>query len=318
MSIQWPEPQIVTAIYATYKVRRTADHREHLGASVIGRDCSRAIWYTFRWVEDQDIDGKTARLFDTGNREEARLIQDLRDCGYTIWDKDEETGKQFCFSEFGGHFKANLDGVGEGFQESKKLHLLEFKTANAKSFSDLIKKGLEDWKPQYYAQVQVGMHLSGLERCYFVVVCKDTDDIWATRVKLDKAYAMQLMAKARSIIFSDEPPIRISDDPAFYKCKMCEFAEQCHNSAPPKVSCRTCCHVSALEDGTWHCSKLDKVLSYSDQVKACEFHLFNPHISSWTVTDAEADWAEFATRDGEVIKNAGNSRQIKDEWGIEK
>ena len=44
-----PTPTL-TAIYADYEARQGDGFRDHLGASIIGKSCARALWYDFRWV----------------------------------------------------------------------------------------------------------------------------------------------------------------------------------------------------------------------------------------------------------------------------
>jgi hypothetical protein len=96
---------------------------------------------------------------------------------------------QVRFEACGGHFAMSLDGVGEGFKESKKPHTLEFKTMNEKSFKATKSMGVKQSKPIYWAQCQLGMHLAGLERCFFFAVNKNTDEIYGERIRLDKAEA---------------------------------------------------------------------------------------------------------------------------------
>jgi hypothetical protein len=38
------------------------------------------------------------RLFGTGHWQEDRIVKDLRDAGFSVWDKQDD-GKQFAFSE---------------------------------------------------------------------------------------------------------------------------------------------------------------------------------------------------------------------------
>ena len=125
---QYATPATIDAIYDHYKVKRKNEHRPHLGGSQIGNECSRALWYQFRHAWSPTFDGRMLRLFETGDREEDRIVANLRAVGITVWDKDPDTGKQIMFSECGGHFALSLDGVGEGFAESSKPHTLEFKT----------------------------------------------------------------------------------------------------------------------------------------------------------------------------------------------
>jgi len=47
-----------------------AEHRHHLGISIIGDDCSRKLWYSFRWVKLIQHEGRMRRLFNRGHHEE--------------------------------------------------------------------------------------------------------------------------------------------------------------------------------------------------------------------------------------------------------
>ena len=132
---------------------------------------------------------------------------------------------------------------------------------------------------------------------------------------LDKALAMQLIAKAEMIIFSDKPPARIASDPSDFRCKFCSYWKVCHQAAPPEVNCRSCAHITPEKDGTWTCAKHKKLLSTDDQRTACLDHLINPYVvDKWEITDATDDWIEFTTPHGEVIRNAGNSKEIREGW----
>ena len=54
------------------------------------------------------------RLFETGTREEARRIQNLRATGATVLEVDPETGRQYRVSALGDHFGGSLDALGLG------------------------------------------------------------------------------------------------------------------------------------------------------------------------------------------------------------
>ena len=49
-------------------------HLGHLGASILGRDCPREIWYSFRWVHREKHEPRMLRLFIRGHLEEPRFI----------------------------------------------------------------------------------------------------------------------------------------------------------------------------------------------------------------------------------------------------
>lgn len=65
-------------------------HRTHLGASLIGRECSRYLWYVFRWVKSSSFDGRMQRLFQRGHREEAQMIAMLEGIGATCSYEDTD------------------------------------------------------------------------------------------------------------------------------------------------------------------------------------------------------------------------------------
>ncbi len=65
-------------------------HRTHLGASLIGRNCKRYLWYVFRWCKHVAHDGRRQRLFNRGHREEARFVEWLEGVGFKVWFENRE------------------------------------------------------------------------------------------------------------------------------------------------------------------------------------------------------------------------------------
>ena len=56
-----PPAPTLEAIYAAYVADADDGFRDHLGASIIGKECRRALWYDFRWVNVETgytVDGK--------------------------------------------------------------------------------------------------------------------------------------------------------------------------------------------------------------------------------------------------------------------
>ena len=98
-----PTPTL-TAVYADYEARQGDGYRDHLGASIIGKSCARALWYDFRWITPARHSGRLLRLFETGQLEEDRLVRNLRATGATVLEVDPETGRQFRVEAHGGHF----------------------------------------------------------------------------------------------------------------------------------------------------------------------------------------------------------------------
>jgi len=279
----------VDAIYKQYENARPDWRRSHLGASLIGNKCERSIWYTFRWATNPKFSGRILRLFETGNQQESRIVKNLCDINITVYDLDPETGKQIQFEMFGGHYAGSLDGIGCGFEESKQYHVLEFKTSNVKSFNELKKYGVAATKPEHYAQINQYMKWAGLERAYYFVVCKDTDDIYGERITLDKELVKRLELKANRIIFSDNPSFKISDNLSDPSCRFCIHKELCHGMQLPEVNCRTCAFSNPEENGTWACTRDNTILCSSKQRETLDCHVFIPELVPLEQTDADPE-----------------------------
>ena len=293
------------AIFAGYEMDASEGFRTHLGASLIGKACERALWYDFRWTTKAKFPGRVLRLFETGNREEERLVRNLRRTGATVVEVDPQNGRQFRVAAHGGHFGGSLDAVALGLIEAPKTwHVLEFKTHAQKSFADLTAKKVRESKPQHYAQMQVYMLLTEISRAMYLAVNKNTDDLYVERIELDRAYATQLLEKAYRIIFAPNPPARINEDPAWYQCRLCDHANVCHGREAAEVNCRTCLHATPVEGG-WHCARHDKALTEVDQRTACDKHLYLPSLIPGEQRDAGEDWVEYVLPDGNHWRDVG-------------
>ena len=247
--------------------------RSHLGASVLGQECGRAIWYGFRWFTKPKFSGRILRLFNRGHLEEGRVIAALLTIGVQIFQQDEH-GKQFRISDIGGHFGGSGDGVAIGLPDlpSGTAALLEFKTHNDKSFVKLEKEGVRSAKFEHWVQMQTYMSKMGIPVALYVAVNKNDDNLWMELVYLDSASAEQFRDRARTIILLRQPPARISESPGWFACKWCDHAPVCHKKGVPEKNCRSCLHSEAREDGTWRCMNPgaeELVLSKEMQAAGC-------------------------------------------------
>lgn len=304
-----PEPSMPTvdAIFRAYEAASRDGFREHLGASLIGHECERHLFYSFRWVARAKHAGRLLRLFETGQLEEARLVKNLRAAGVTVMDIDPATGRQWAVKACRGHFGGSADGIAIGIHEAPKAaHVTEFKTHNVKSFAALQKHGLEKSKPQHYAQLQVYMRLLGVERGFYLAVCKDTDALYSERVKPDVVMAERMLAKAERIIGAASPPAKLSEDLSYYLCNWCDHKGICHGSDLAERNCRTCLHSSPVEDGDWHCAVRDMLLSYRNQRAGCmSTHRYIPALVAGEQIDVRGDDVVYAMRDDSEWVDAG-------------
>jgi len=226
---------------------------------------------------------------NTGHREEARLIEDLRDIGVDVQAVDPGTGEQWEVKALDGHFAGHADGILTGVPEAPKArHLFEAKTHNQKSFDQLIKHGVREAKPEHVAQMQIYMGLLSLTRAFYLAKNKNTDELYGERIHFDPAHFAALVAKAERIRDSHIPLARISDDPDFFRCKAfkCPSYDVCHGGGMPLRNCRTCLHSSPVNDGQWYCQRHKRELTYDDQKRGCPNHLFLPGLVHGEQIDA--------------------------------
>lgn len=302
----------IEAVYKSYE-SASESNRPHLGASEIGKPCGRALWYGFRHASKRAFSGRMLRLFERGQREEPVLIKNLRDIGVTVWDVDPSTGKQFGFATFGGHFSGSCDGVGRGFPEDPRTPMvLEFKTSSDKLFQVLVRDGVEKAKPEHWAQMQVYMSALDINRAYYLAVNKDTDDIYGEIVHFSPVHARQLFEKAERIIFAEDPPGKISDDPAFWQCKFCDHWAVCHGEKLPEINCRTCTWSSPKREGGWSCP------IESEMKPGCTSHIFHPVFFTKS-KPAHFDSGTLTLEDGTTVGNGGvTSEQLRLDWNAPK
>lgn len=277
---QLPEnPHTTSAAIIRWYESKPQEHRPHMGASLIGHQCDRYIWLTWRWALKPEFKGRILRLFDTGKREESRLVEELRGIGATVWDVDPDSGDQWRVSACNGHFGGSLDGVAKGLPEAPKSPaVLEFKTHSAKSFNDLLKKKVQAAKPQHYDQMTVYMGLMQIDRALYMAVNKDTDDVYCEWIEFDSERFSKLIERAQRLIDSPAPPYRMSTDPEHFECKWCPMWKHCHNGQAAEANCRTCCHATPVENAAWHCQNHGSGLTLDDQRAGCNAHLLIPDL----------------------------------------
>lgn len=273
-------------------------HRGHMGASVIGGECARAIAYGWRWVTKKKHPGRIVRLFNRGHLEEARFIALLLSIGCEVYQQDAE-GNQFRISHASGHFGGSGDGVAINIPDllPDQATLLEFKTHGEKSFIELAGKleewrkhieaprkaaftgkGVKDAKYEHYVQMQIYMRKMGLASALYMAVCKNTDDIYAEIVPLDSATADEYLSRGEKLIEMQALPNRINSSPGFYKCRFCDHRPVCHLGAEPDRNCRTCeyavpviSHEPLMPEtsGRWLCRKHDNYIGKNVQLIGC-------------------------------------------------
>lgn len=283
------EGKVLPHIGDAYRDDPEDGHRPHLGASILGGECPRAIYYSHRWATKAKFEGRVLRLFNRGHLEEGRIIAMLLMIGCEVWQQDAN-GKQFRISWADGHCGGSGDGVARGIPDlaPDMPFVNEYKTHGEKSFIELAGK-LPEWrkyvagegpftgmgvkaaKPEHYTQMQLYMRKMGLTVALYVAVCKNTDDLYMEIIYLNPEYADQYLDRGEMLVWRETAPKKINTSAGFFKCRFCDHRPVCHLNGPTDINCRTCQFSTPDRgtDGTWSCNKHKMPLSKEKQLVGC-------------------------------------------------
>lgn len=249
-----PDFTIDPTLEAMYRAieKREAErpvYKRNLGVGLLGDQCERKIYYHINDYPKEPASAFLLCAAEDGHTSEAVVASRFRLVdGVELWTVDETTGKQFGFKDMLGRLKGYADGIIRGLlQAPKTLHVWENKAKTVKLFGDFQrakdkhgeKDALANWNPEYYVQAQMLMGYSKflgsetgdgefIDRHYLTVCTQGARDIASCRTEFDRDFFEQQKKKAARCIDAKTAPVRISNDPAFYKCKMCDFRKECH------------------------------------------------------------------------------------------
>ncbi len=258
--------------------------RKHLGASVLGKDCARAIWYGWRWSKRPRFSGRMQRLFNRGHAEEARFIAMFLSISVAVFQQDAN-GNQFRISELGGHLGGSGDGIVVGLPDLNIdiAAVLEVKTHGEKSFLKLAGKswqkhiaylldpqnndvvnfdgeGVRVAKYEHFVQMQIYMRKMNIIYAIYCAVNKNTDDVYMEIVMLDTTIADSFLDRGHKIIMMQSVPPKIPNaSMGLFACRFCDLKSICHENTPKEKNCRTCYFGYPKEDGTWNCRSQDRL-----------------------------------------------------------
>ena len=233
---------------------RVLEHRDeieptrgYLGMSQLGHDCQRYLFYTLRDCYTRTITQKQKRIFERGELEEKRVINDLRAIGARV------THEQHQVVGLRGHVLGHIDGIVTNIPGLLPLpHLLEVKTMAEKYYKELLKKGLFNSNFAYYVQAQLYMHYTDCGYCLFVATNKNTEDRAYLVIEYDPGLVDRVIEKSRQILNLRTAPKKIGG-PEWYKCKWCSAYDICHQNENVEPECRNCRYSVPVDGGNWRC-----------------------------------------------------------------
>lgn len=253
----------------------TEGYRSHLGASVIGNECTRYLFYHFRWMHKEQHTGRMIRLFAVGHGLETRVRRWLTAIGFEFIDGFNETGVQPRFSSIAGHFGGSVDGVFIAPQWGIfDPTLLECKTSGTGAgFNNIGVKGVRQTKEGHYIQDSVYGYNFQLKNMLYVAENKNDSDWIFELTPLDWNIGQDAQRKAEFIILqATEPPKKINQKRNFFLCNMCSMQGICHDNKPTDVNCRSCRNSKPVDEAKWLCTFYNQIIPSDAILAACPQH----------------------------------------------
>ena len=210
--------------------------REHLGASDLASDCDAYLNLAFKWANPTKVNGRVARIFNRGRREEELFRERLNRAGFALLPLMSRK-----FSALNGHVGGECDGWVRHKTWREPL-IVEYKTMNNLSFSKLTKHGVKKSHRHYYAQMAIYGFMLNSPKVLFMAINKNDEDIYMELVDTDKELAKKMLERGIATVTGELPAVKISDDPAYFVCKMCPYQKICHGPTQLAKSCRSCAH----------------------------------------------------------------------------
>lgn len=234
------EPRFADSVNAQIDAALTVENearvpRPYLGGSRLGDICARRLQYEFLQVTRDpggEFSGQTLRIFAAGHSFEDMAVEWLRKAGFDLRTRNRD-GDQFGFAVAGGRVRGHIDGVILAAPVAMAMPALwECKSANAKNWRDIAKRGVSVAKPIYAAQIALYQAYLGLTEApaVFTVINKDTSELWHELVPFDAALAQTASDKAVRILQAcdaGEWLPRHTADPEHFECSTCAWKQRC-------------------------------------------------------------------------------------------
>lgn len=244
--------------------------RPHLGYSTIGNQCKRAVAYQFYWTHTKAVEGRLERIFRMGDSIELLLVTALESIGIEV--DIGLDGGQHRVSDETGHIGGSLDGILRNVPDFEGQELLfEGKSMNHTNFLDMKRKGVQGSKPVHYVQMNMYMGRLDLEFGMYVAMDKNTQELYIEILPFDRMcydHHNEAGEHILSLKHINELP-KISHNPSWFACKICDSKDVCHKGEPVAMNCRTCEHSAIVQDGKWGCLMVHKELSVKAQETGC-------------------------------------------------
>lgn len=230
------DPTLEAMHAAVEREREKEPKRSYLGASSLGHECERNVWYQYNGYPAEPMNHKGYYAVEDGHRSEDLIASRLRMVPGVELVTQDEAGNQFGFTKFDGKFKGHIDGFIRGLLQAPKTpHIWENKAINEKKFADFQKlkqkfgekNALKEWDFTFYVQAQIYMGEFGLERHYLTACTPGGRAVDSCRTEFNKGQYDSFISKAQRILGAREAPERVSTRKELLVCKWCKFNDEC-------------------------------------------------------------------------------------------
>jgi hypothetical protein len=209
------------------------ERRTYVGASQIGDECARRIYYEVTGAPRPDHSARTRRIFARGHLYEERMARLLARAGFVI-DTEKPGGDQFGFEVLAGRFQGHVDGVVRSAPSDVMTALpaiWENKALGSKGFYKLRKDGVEKAYPNYLAQVTAYQGFMDITApALFTAICPDTEEVYAELIPYDERRFQRIADRVVDIVDAVDighTPDRAASEPEAFVCAFCGFRSHC-------------------------------------------------------------------------------------------
>lgn len=230
-----------------------------LKPSDIGDECTRRVFFAYRWMKRSPIPGHAKRKMERGNEAEGRLIRYVRAMGFEVSEFDPskpETDKfrQWNMKALDGHMSAYLDSaIRHPEFTNGQWWNGEYKTMMKKYYNEAVSKGIRLSNNKYYVQACMYMQYWNFPYTLFIIECTDDQSTHFEIIERDDETANRYMHLAHSVKEMRSRPAGIGMSPTYFKCKGCSYLDICHLGKAPDKNCRSCVNLVATEGGKFGC-----------------------------------------------------------------
>ena len=223
---------IIEEIHQALFDARDDEPRTYLGSSVAAHPCERFIWYEANQVQRESAPPKILLTFAIGKAIEEIILNLLNNNGSVILPSEKNNFLKVTTES--NTITGHPDGI--YLDKNHNKYILEIKSAKNSEFNVFKKHGVQKWRIQYYGQCQTYMGASDIHKCVFLVVNKDTSEMYVELVPFDADYYERLILRVELIKSLKLEPNRINNSPLYYMCSVCKFKGVCHGEDVTAIS----------------------------------------------------------------------------------